>query len=198
MMPKISFLLFFLLISPTFAATKLILNLVQEKTPVEFLAIGRPSALKIKGTGAFASGFISFDEKGVSGELNLDLAKFETGLSLRDEHMKEKYLQISKNGYSQAQIAIKEISISQSLFEKNQEIENQSFKGILNLHGVKKEIKGSFSLKYEEKNSFASGNADFNIKLSDFNIDIPSFSGITVAEDVNVTIEYLAKVTKNK
>ena len=197
MMPKISFLLFFLITSQTHAAQKLTMDFVSEKSPVEFLAIGRPAAIKIKGTGASASGFISWDVKGVSGELILDLKNFETGLDLRDEHMKEKYLEISKEGYSKAKLIIKEISIAQSFFDKDQEIKDQTFKGILNLHGVSKEITGSYSTKFEEKKSMASGIADFKIKLSDFTIDIPSFSGITVAEDVNVTVEYLAKVTKN-
>lgn len=197
MMPKISLLIFFLLIGPTLAAQKLTMDLVPEKSPVEFLAIGRPAAIKIKGTGSSTSGSITWDVKGVSGELILDLKKFETGLDLRDEHMKEKYLEISKEGYSITKLIVKEMSIGQSFFEKDQEIKDQPFKGILNLHGVSKEITGSFSAKYDGKKSMASGTADFRIKLSDFSIEIPSFSGITVAEDVVITVEYLAKVSKN-
>jgi hypothetical protein len=58
---------------------------------------------------------------------------------------------------------------------------NKAFSGTLELHGKSVPINGEFSV--DEKNL---AQAEFKIKLSDFDIKIPEYLGITVAELVTI------------
>src|ERR1700743_1526023 len=64
---------------------------------VTFLAVGKPSAIKINGTGEAAKGSLTLaaDNK-ASGVLTFNLKSLNTGIDLRDKHMKEKYLQVDQ------------------------------------------------------------------------------------------------------
>src|SRR5438309_1643612 len=61
-----------------------------------FLAIGNPSAIRIDGKSEGPEGELAVQEKDgnflVSGQLKVSMKNCETGIALRDRHMKEKYL----------------------------------------------------------------------------------------------------------
>lgn len=61
------------------------------------------------------------------------------------------------------------------------------FAGILSLHGTEQPIEGSALLK--EEKGLQSLTAEFKIKLSQFQIAIPSFQGVTVAEEVQLSVD---------
>lgn len=149
-----------------------------EKGKVAFLAKGKPALISITGEAVGLSGNIN-DHKGqISGEILFNLEKLKTGITLRDEHMKNKYLEIEK--YPVATLRIDRLHFPQ-LEEKF------SFDGILTLHGISQSVKGQGLLKDSGNSKFIS--AEIPIKLSQFNIDIPSFKGITVAEDVLIKVD---------
>ena len=145
-----------------------------QESAIHFLAIGNPSAIKIHGKSLTAKGLI---EKNVtlSGTITTDLNQADTGISLRNKHMKEKYIEVQK--YPEA-----------TLFFENLSVSATEFSATLTLHGVKKHISGRVQLK-EDKQKI-SGNLEFPIKLSEFQIAIPSFAGITVAEEVIITASF--------
>jgi hypothetical protein len=60
------------------------------------------------------------------------------------------------------------------------------FEGTFKLHGVENPIKGTADLAVADHK--LSGTAKFAVKVSDYKMDIPKYAGITVAEDVNVTV----------
>src|SRR5262245_62020670 len=62
----------------------------------EFHAVGRPSMLKITGKGPGPKGEIKAEGSKVTGSFSVDLNAVTTGISMRDHHMKEKYLQTDK------------------------------------------------------------------------------------------------------
>ncbi len=57
---------------------------------------------------------------------------------------------------------------------------------MMKLHGVEKEIRGLFCIADQKLKT----SADFEIKSSDFNLDIPSYMGIEVADIVNNHISF--------
>lgn len=71
---------------------------------MEFVAIGRPAMIRIKGEGPKPEGNLSISDGNVSGKLLLALDKLKTGIDLRDTHMKDKYLETKK--YPQAELTI--------------------------------------------------------------------------------------------
>ncbi len=179
--------LLFFIGSITFADQELVLN--SDKGTVEFLAKGRPALLKIKGKGKGAYGKLKVKDNKASGQVELDISSFETGISLRDNHMKNKYLEVEK--YPKALLTLKDLVLPKNLKGKI------SFSGLLKLHNVEKPVEGKLSFKGTKKN-INTVKADFNIKISDFGIAIPSFKGVTVAEDVKISVTSLIQVNELK
>lgn len=170
-------------------------SLDESKSKAEFLAIGSPSALKIKGQGASVKGELSIAKDIVTGDLLVNLDEFKTGISTRDNHMKEKYLHTYKAENKVAKLSITKIDLPADYWKLKSEAKNINFVGQLSLHGTQKEVKGILNLNGAENNS-VKGESTFKLKLSEYGIDIPSFAGITVAEDVDVKVEFLAKLSE--
>lgn len=147
---------------------------------VSFLAKGRPALISIHGTGKGLAGELVEKEGRLTGKVSFRLETLTTGIDLRDEHMKNKYLQIQDHP---------EASLQFENFEMPKGAGKFKFSGDLFLHGVKQNIEGLATIVKEDDGEKVS--AEFVIKLSQFKIDIPSFQGITVAEDVQIKIEAL-------
>ena len=58
---------------------------------------------------------------------------------------------------------------------------------MLKLHNTEKEVSGTVIVKSQSDNK-VNVSAELSLKLSDFNIEIPSYKGITVAEKVKIKI----------
>lgn len=167
------------------AAQELILS--SDKGKVEFLAKGWPALLKINGKGEGATGKVLVTDNKANGSIELNLSTFKTGISLRDTHMKDKYLEIKK--FPKAVLTLKDVELPKKLKGKTK------FKGSLKLHGVEKEVSGKLAFKGTKKD-INQVKAEFKLKISDFAIAIPSFKGVTVAEDVKVNVTSDVKVVE--
>ncbi len=155
------------------------------KGEVSFKAIGKPAFLKIEGKGEGPEGKIQIDGKKMSGTMTLSLKNLSTGIDLRDEHMKEKYLKVNEN--PNAVLAFKEIELSEVFDGTRTTLGGTKLKGNLTLNGVTKPIDADLESK-------KSGNAfdvtsSFKVKLSEFNIAIPEYAGITVADEVSIEVK---------
>lgn len=64
------------------------------------------------------------------------------------------------------------------------ELKDANFTGQLTLHGVTKPVTGKVNMSDEKEIE-----AGFKIKLSEYKIDIPKYLGITVADEVEVTVK---------
>ncbi|AUN97660.1 hypothetical protein C0V70_05930 [Bacteriovorax stolpii] len=159
-----------------------------KNSAVEFMAIGSPSAIKIKGEKAKVDGVVQIENNKLQAILKVDLNSFETGMEMRDEHMKENYLQTDRPENKIAQLEIKNLSIPTEYWKNNKEL-NLDFIGDLTLHNVKKSIVGKIILSPYKDNSTINTTSELKVKLSEYKIEIPSFAGITVAEDVNITVK---------
>jgi polyisoprenoid-binding protein YceI len=155
-------------------------SFVLQEGKVEFLAIGRPSAIKIRGVSEVLSGQLKLKNnvKTISGEFQFDLSSLKTGIELRDDHMKNKYLEIEK--HKNATLVFENIPYLE------ESVKDQKFMASLNLHGITKNIEGVYETsKQDSQQRFK---AEFKIKVSDFGIPIPSYAGITVTDEVQVTV----------
>ena len=157
---------------------------------VSFEAIGRPSMLKIKGKGTALKGSLKVSGAKVTGSSTFELNSLETGLSMRDKHMKEKYLETEK--YPQAKLTLTELTLPESAQKAIFTSEKIPFKGVMSLHGVNKPVEGIADLS--RSGSGYTVIATFPIKTPDFAIATPSFAGITLADNVTVTVEFAAPV----
>ncbi|WP_295904370.1 YceI family protein [uncultured Bdellovibrio sp.] len=181
-MKYVLFVLFFMC-SPGFAATSF--KMTKESGTTNFLAIGNPSAIRIDGKGEGPEGTLVAQEKGenwiVSGDLRVNLKNTDTGIALRDRHMKEKYLEVGK--FENAVLTVNDLTVPKNTMTKETDTK-LPFAGTLDLHGIKKPVQGEFVVKSSKEG--VKMTANFQLKLSDFGIVIPSFAGITVADQVEV------------
>ncbi len=138
---------------------------------VSFLAKGNPGFMKIEGKGPEGMRGVL---DGQRGKFIFPLKNLETGIDLRDEHMKEKYLEVEK-----FPDAVLELLNAENLTGPGSD-SSGSFRGRLTLHGVTKEVSGEYEF------SGTKLIASFSIKLSDFGIDVPSWMGVTVADIVDL------------
>ena len=177
-----------LALAATPSSQKLIFQADKGTGSVEFDAIGRPSALKIHGKGSAPKGSLVLDGSTASGNLVFDLDSLDTGIRLRNEHMKAKYLEVGK--YGQATLSVIKLSIPDALRSEFGKVEKLPFQGVLSLHGVQKPVTGFVTVSRATNQMTIA--ADFSLKVNDFAIKTPSFAGITMAEDVQVAIQLVA------
>jgi polyisoprenoid-binding protein YceI len=161
---------------------------------VEFLATGRPSMLKIHGKGPGPTGHLSVNGRDLSGKIEFELKELNTGIETRDKHMKEKYLEVEKYPVTTLDIQSMKLPITMSeLATAAPSTFEIPFTGELELHGAKHPVSGKIKLE-NQKGKPLQVEASFPIKITDYKIEIPSYAGIKIAEDVVVTVN--TKVTK--
>lgn len=148
---------------------------------VEFLAVGKPSALKIHGTASGPEAKLSLDGTKLLGAVDFQMEKLDTGISLRTEHMKNKYLEVQQ--YPKSTLTLLDAPVDADFAKTLSNKGEKDFRGKLSLHGKEKEVNG----KYTAENGVVK--AKFPITLSDFAIDVPKYLGITVADNVDVSVE---------
>lgn len=161
---------------------------------IEFLATGWPSALRIHGKGAGPDGTLTVRGTAVSGSIGVDLGTLETGIGLRDRHMKEQYLQVDR--YPRAVLTLSRLDIKLVPGGSAFGPVTVPFEGMLLLHGVEKPVNGQARISRDDARVTA--NAVFSIKLGDFGIDVPKYLGITVAEKVEVKAAFSALVDRGR
>mgnify|MGYP000610268938 CR=1 FL=1 len=72
------------------AATKVI------DSEVNFTAVGRPAFIKATGILPIEKADLTLKEGMLTGNIEVPLSKLNSGIETRDEHLKEKYLEVAK------------------------------------------------------------------------------------------------------
>lgn len=162
---------------------------------VKFFAIGNPSAIRINGVGTAPEGNLIIDSNDkatlIKGNFEFDLTSLNTGIDMRDSHMKENYLEVAK--FPNSKLVIDPIQINENI-SKASFSKTSEFKGKLFLHGEEKPIVGSTEIV--SKNDQYIVFAKFKIKSSDFKIEVPSFAGITMGDEVDIEVEFNLQKSK--
>ena len=164
---------------------------------VVFLAVGQPSAIKIEGKGEGAAGELIVRKASgkflATGRLEFNLETLDTGIAMRTRHMKEKYLETGK--HPKALLELDALEIPVALAQGAGESAT-NFTGKLTLHGVQKQVSGTATLKRDTTS--VNAQSRFKINLEDFAIDIPKFAGVTVAREVDVSVDFKSKLPEIK
>src|SRR5688500_9855246 len=149
----------------------------QGGSSVEFKATG-PAGLSIVGT----SSEVRASDNADSVIIVVPLTRLDTGIELRNKHMREKYLETGK--FPNAELVVSKSAI------KYPEVGSGETTGQLKLHGQTKSVR----VKYEAKKSGA-GYAvagSFRINIKDFGIEQPSYMGLSVKPEVDVAVKFNA------
>ena len=146
---------------------------------VGFEALG-PAGMKIGG--ATADLLVSEDAAG-NVIVTVPLSNLTTGIALRDHHMKEKYLEVAK--YPAATLTIARATL-------NLPASGQKFEGdapaVLALHGKTRPVSVHYDTTAEGAGFSTHGK--FRINMNEFGISVPSYLGVTVKPDVDVSASF--------
>ena len=146
---------------------------------VGFEASG-PAGMKINGT----TGDLMVSED-ASGHvvLSVPLSNLTTGIALRDHHMKEKYLEVAK--YPAATLTIARAALN--LPGPGQKVEGDAA-ATLALHGQTRPVSVHFDATADGGGFSTHGK--FHINMNEFGISVPSYLGVTVKPDVDVSASF--------
>jgi polyisoprenoid-binding protein YceI len=118
----------------------------------------------------------------LEGALQVNLQTLETGIGLRDRHMRENYLEVQK-GPEYATAVLEQIRVER-LDGKT------TMKATLLLHGQRREITGTAELKQQDGR--VKVQAEFPVTVADFQIPKPSYLGVGVRDVVQVKVSLTA------
>jgi len=123
----------------------------------------------------------------LTGEILVDLATIDTGISLRNQHLREKYLEVAKGkGFDKA--VLSEIHLSDA---EGEAFEGRTaFTGVLLLHGEKHPVQGTAEIRRDGLGRRV--RAEFPLVLTDFGITPPEYLGVGVGNRLLVRAQFTA------
>ena len=123
----------------------------------------------------------------LQGSFSVDLATLETGIALRDGHLREKYLEVGKGaGYDKAVLTdVRLEGVDSSTFHGR-----ARFTGTLTVHGTPRPVAGEAQI--ERQGPSVRVEASFPVKLTDYAIASPRYLGVGVKDDVQVKVSLIA------
>ena len=119
------------------------------------------------------------------GSLAVDLRTLDSGIGLRNEHLRENYLEVSRgSGFDTATLS----QINLNGLDPDAPEGKGSFTGLLTLHGVTKSVTGAVDLRQSGVGLRVS--ASFPVELSHYGIRTPRYLGIGVRDTVQVEVAF--------
>jgi polyisoprenoid-binding protein YceI len=179
-------------ISAVAAPASFSVNLGAGTGKTEFLAVGHPSALKVVGKGSVPTGELILDAKKITGSATFDIRSLDTGIDIRNEHMKKKYLEVEK--FPNAVLKVTKLDLPPASGTGEFSANTLPFSGTLSLHGVEKAVVGTADLT--RKAGQLNLAVKFGVKISDYAISSPGYAGITMADEVQITVSEIAPIAK--
>lgn len=123
----------------------------------------------------------------LTGEIVMDLQTIDTGISLRNQHLREKYLEVAKGaGYDKA--VLSDVVLKDA--GDGSFVGRTAFEGTLLLHAVKKPIQGTADIKAEGAGRRIQ--AEFRLVMPDFDITPPEYLGVGVGSTLLVKVQLSA------
>jgi polyisoprenoid-binding protein YceI len=123
----------------------------------------------------------------LAGEVSMDLATIDTGISLRNQHLRENYLEVAKGeGFNRAVLSDIQLSeVAGETFDGT-----TPFTGTLLLHGVKRPVTGTVEIHREGEGRRV--RAEFPLVLTDFAVTPPEYLGVGVGSRLLVKVSLTA------
>jgi polyisoprenoid-binding protein YceI len=145
---------------------------------VTFDASG-PAGFKIEGT----TPDLSVSEANGNVVISVALANLGTGISLRDHHMREKYLEVAKYPAAVLTVAKSALKVPAAGSQVDADVA-----GSLALHGQTRPVSVHYTAKSDGTVNSAQGK--FHLNMNDFGINVPSYLGVTVKPDIDVSASF--------
>ena len=143
-----------------------------EANQVTWHATATPGFLKIDAKGGKVQGSGNFTNEIVEGKFTVRWEDFDTGISLRNRHMKDKYLNTKK--YPDAILEIKPTIVHRGKFEGNLTVKDET-----------KPVSGTFT---KEGNKIE---AKFSVSIKDYpGVGAPSYRLVTIGDRIDIVVSF--------
>jgi polyisoprenoid-binding protein YceI len=121
------------------------------------------------------------------GSLRVDLRTLRTGIDLRDEHLREKYLEVGKGPAYEAAV-LTDLRLGPGASDTADG--RTTFTGTMALHGTTRPVAGQAEVRHDGANVHVT--ASFPLTLTDYGIAKPQYLGVGVRNEVQVRVSLLA------
>lgn len=146
---------------------------------VTFTAAG-PGGMKIVGT----TTDLDVGDDGQSVIISVPLANLSTGISLRDKHMKEKYLQVPSFPTATLKVARAAVQVAAGATAE------KDVPGTMTIHGHDHPVTVHFKAQSAGPSIDVTGTTHVN--MNDYAIEVPSYLGVAVKPDVDLAVHFVA------
>ena len=126
------------------------------------------------------------DSGSYTGELRVDLSTLDTGIGLRNEHLRSSYLELDRGPEFQDAV-LSGIVLDEPPRAGDGRHETR-FSGTLTLHGLQRAVGGEAELR--RRNGRMRVEARFSLSLDAFDIPPPRYLGIGVRDRIEITVEF--------
>lgn len=142
-----------------------------------------PGGFKIEGK----TEQLDVKDDGTTVTVVVNLTELDTGISLRDKHMREKYLEVGK--FPETTLAV---PLAQLKIPENGKSGDGEGKGSFTLHGVTKEQAFKYSISCDGA-GLCEVKGTMPLNMNDYGISVPKYLGITVKPDLTVSTTFPVK-----
>ena len=120
------------------------------------------------------------------GVLTVDLSSVDTGVALRNAHLRDKYLEVGKGGeFATAVLSDVRLDKVETAAFHGQ----TPFTGMLLLHGTRHAVSGQADIRFEGSDVRVA--ASFPVRIDDYGIAPPRYLGVGVRNEVQVKVSLL-------
>ncbi len=117
--------------------------------------------------------------------LEVDLASLDTGLGLRNRHMRNNYLEVEEFPYAMFDATIERVEVASA------GVFGVTAQGVLNIHGVEREMELPCDVSTRQDGYRA--RCTFTVLLSDFDIDIPKLMFLKLADEIRLELDFAVR-----
>ncbi len=151
-----------------------------------FLTVGGNFEIKTRSL----SGTLASPAAGASlyqGFLSMDLSTLDSAIALRNDHLRNKYLEVAK-GAGFATAIVDDLHLDGG--ESGASRRRTSFTGTLHLHGTSRAVAGQADITLTP--GLVRVDASFPVTIADFGIADPRYLGVGVKNQVQVRVRFVA------
>jgi polyisoprenoid-binding protein YceI len=131
-------------------------------------------------------GIVALRPAVLKGDLTVDLSSLDTGIALRNAHLRDKYLEVGKGGEF-ATAVLSDVRLDK--VEAPTFHGQTPFTGMLLLHGTRKPVSGQADIRFEGSDVRVA--ASFPVRIDDYGIAPPRYLGVGVKSEVQVKVSLL-------
>ena len=130
---------------------------------------------------------------GVAGQVRVRLDSLDTGIELRNRHLRDTYLEVDR-GDEFREAVLTAIELAEP-FPPGARGHETGFRGLLSLHGMARRVEGEARLA--RRDGRVRVEAEFPLSLAEFAIPPPRYLGVGVRDELRITVSFDAAIASS-